>query len=153
MARHTLLAAALVLSGLTGCDIDVPLDLAGLARPIENAIGDVLTGVEQALADPLDANPFPVLIGGNSARVFYATNLTDIRLRFPGPLNDIVLPGVFGPSNVYEFDTATKRRKLIRPLVFTSAKASQSDRVTSKSCPSPFQSNGSHRAACVSATG
>ncbi len=67
------------------------------------------------LQDPLGTKPFPVIIGGDDARVFYATNLGDVTFGLPGIAYDVVMPGFFGPSNVYQF--SRRKPELIRPLV------------------------------------
>jgi hypothetical protein len=66
------------------------------------------------LQDPLGTKPFPVIIGGDDAWVFYATNLGDVSFRLPGMAYDSVIPGFFGPSNVYRF--SKRKPELIRPL-------------------------------------
>ena len=71
--------------------------------------------LEDFLADPLGIRPFPVIVGGDSERIYYATNLSDISVNFPGPSNDLVIPGFYGPSNLYKYED--KQREMIRPLV------------------------------------
>jgi hypothetical protein len=78
--------------------------------------------LEDAVADPLESRPFPKLIGGDSQRIYYATNLGDVRIRFPGPTNDLVLPGLLGPSNLYEHHD--RERALLRPLILAGALSS-----------------------------
>jgi hypothetical protein len=110
-------SAMLVTSCLfvVACNVNLPFDPGRPSAVISDVIDDVQDAVTVAVKDPLNAKPFPVLIGGDSNRVFYATTLTDIRLNFPGPTNDIVIPGFFGPSNVYRYEN--KRRELVRALV------------------------------------
>ncbi|NOT00284.1 MAG: hypothetical protein HOP29_06615 [Phycisphaerales bacterium] len=115
MTRYALPAVA-VLALLGACDVNVPFDPASAFAPIDSAIDRIGNEIDNAVADPLDARPFPVLIGGNEARVYYATNLTDIRVNFTGPTNDVVFSGV-GPSNVYHYDVSGKERELLAPLV------------------------------------
>lgn len=110
--KLTTLAAILALAG---CSVDVPINPAAGYQPLDDLINGLQSGFEDAVEDPLGAKPFPLLMGGDSERVFYATNLTDIRLKFRGPVNDVILPGIIGPSNVYQL--AGKQRELIRPLV------------------------------------
>lgn len=116
--------AALILGGvlsLSGCTVDIPFD--GSTGPLADLTGflnNVQRDFENAIEDPFDADPFPIVFGGDSERVFYATNLTDIRLNFPGP-NDIVVPGIIGPSNIYKLQD--RQRDLIRPLALTNAVA------------------------------
>lgn len=66
------------------------------------------------IEDPLDTNPYPIVIGGDDANVFYATNLADFPFKLDGQKNSYVLPGLLGPSNVYEFEK--NQPELIRPL-------------------------------------
>jgi len=100
---------------LSACNIDAPFDPARIFQPIDQALEQIENAIDNALADPLGSKPYPALIGGDSERVFYAANLGDIQINFPGPTNDLVVPGVLGPSNLYEF---TRRKPdLIRPLV------------------------------------
>ncbi len=104
-----------------GCTVDIPFDeSAGPLGDLTGFLGNLQRGFENAIEDPFDANPFPIVFGGDSERVFYATNLTDIRLNFPGP-NDIIVPGIIGPSNVYKLQD--RQRELIRPLALTNAVA------------------------------
>lgn len=97
------------------CNFNVPFDPTQISQPVDNLVNGINDAIDNALADPLGAKPFPVLIGGDNQRVLYATNLTDTRINFPGPTNDIVLPGFTGPSNLYQF--ASRQRDLIRPLI------------------------------------
>lgn len=97
------------------CNLYMPFDPATVFQPVDEAIQEAEQAFENAVADPLSAKPFPVIVGGDNERVFYATNLGDIRVNFPGPTNDVVIPGFFGPSNLYQY--ARKERDLIRPLV------------------------------------
>lgn len=90
----------LMLPFATGCDQQA---LSQLQRDFGNLI-----------EDPLDTKPYPIIIGGDDANVFYATNLADIPFKLEGQKNSYVIPGLLGPSNVYEF---TKNKpELIRPL-------------------------------------
>lgn len=114
--KLTTLAAILALAG---CTVDVPINPAAGFQPLDSLLNDLQSGFGDAVADPLGAKPFPLLLGGDSQRVLYATNLTDIRLKFRGPTNDAVIPGILGPSNLYEL--SGKQRELIRPLVPTGA--------------------------------
>lgn len=100
---------------LIGCTIEAPFDPLSVVGPLANAIESIQKEIENAVADPLDSKPFPVLIGGDSERIFYATNLGDIRITFPGRSNDLVLPGLLGPSNLYVHQGG--ERSLLRPLV------------------------------------
>jgi len=104
---------ALILCG--GCSVNLSFDPSSVFDPIEDALDDAGQAIEDALSDPLSSKPFPVLIGGDDERLFYATNLGDFRINFPGPTNDIVIPGYMGPSNLYRHQD--NRRELIRPLV------------------------------------
>ncbi len=106
---------ALLMTAPTGCTLESPIDPANLTDDLFGFLSGLENQLENAIEDPLDTKPFPVLLGGNSQRLFYATNLGDIRINFPGPTNDIVLPGLLGPSNLYQF--ADKQRDLLRPLV------------------------------------
>lgn len=99
----------------TGCTLQAPFDPANFEFDGLDFVGDFADDLEDFISDPLDTKPFPVLLGGNSQRLFYATNLGDVRINFPGPTNDIVLPGLLGPSNLYEY--ADKERDLLRPLI------------------------------------
>lgn len=111
--RHLLAAApALVLAA---CNADLNSDPSGLFTPFSDAMNNIERRIQQGLADPLDSDPYPLLIGGDDVRVLYATNLGDIRLNYKGNTNDVVLPGFIGPSNLYEHRNG--RRELIRPLI------------------------------------
>jgi hypothetical protein len=118
-ARHRLgaLAALLAVAALlqAGCTLTSPFDPAGVFAPINEFVNEAQNAVEGAVANPFGNNPYPVVIGGDSTRVFYATNLGDTLIRFPGPTNDIVLPGLLGPSNLYMHQNGV--RTLLRPLV------------------------------------
>lgn len=100
-----------------GCNFNVPVDPSDLFQPIDNLIDDIDNTVDDLVTDPLNSNPYPVLVGGDNARVYYTTNIGDTRINFPGATNDIVIPGYVGPSNLYQF--ASRRRELIRPLIPT----------------------------------
>lgn len=113
---YSLLIASI---GLVGCDVSVPFNPSGVFMPTDDFFDDVEQSLDNLVEDPLGAKPFPVIIGGDNERVFYATNLTDIRLRFQGPGNDLVIPGFSGPSNLYLFEQ--KKRDLIRALIPSSA--------------------------------
>lgn len=116
---RSLIAGVIAGSILTGCDVNVPFDLSGVFRPLDEALADAERFADNLVEDPLGSKPFPVIIGGDAHSVFYATNLGDVRVNFPGPTNDIVLPVFDGPSNLYSIENKT--RDLIRPLVPTSA--------------------------------
>jgi hypothetical protein len=103
---------------LPSCTIDAPFDPATLLRP-GSAISRALGQFGQGLDNPFNNRPTPVLLGGDAARIFYATDLTDIEVRFDGPTNDIVLPGFLGPSNVYAFEDGN--RTVVRRLVTSGA--------------------------------
>lgn len=125
MHRTTLsLAGSILAFALPGCTLDSPVDPAGLFGPINNALEDVQRAVENAVADPLGNRPEPILIGGDSERIFYATNLGDIRIRFPGPTNELIIPGLLGPSNLYVHEN--RERRLLRPLIPAGALSSLS---------------------------
>jgi len=111
MARVVTLAGVFVVLGSVGCTIDVPFPPSGL----EEFFGRQQSGVERWFRDPFDSRPYPVLVGGDSERVYYATSLTDIRLNFRGRTNDLVLPSFVGPSNLYEYKDG--RRALLRALI------------------------------------
>ncbi len=111
--RHLLAAAPALL--LAACNADLNSDPSGLFEPFSDAMNNIERRIQQGLADPLDSDPYPLLIGGDDVRVLYATNLGDIRLNYKGNTNDIVLPGFIGPSNLYEHRNG--RRELIRPLI------------------------------------
>ncbi len=98
-----------------GCDVNVPFGGNDTFESVEDAVRDLQDAFTEAVADPLGARPFPVLIGGDDQTVYYATSLTDVRLRFPGPTTDVVFPSFVGPSNLYKFEES--RRELIAPLV------------------------------------
>jgi len=99
------------------CNVQLPVDPSEVLAPIDELVNEGQRGFERAVADPLDIDPFPIVIGGSSAKVYYATNLADVRIDFPGRTTDLVIPGFFAPSNLYEIDLVSKRRNLIRPLV------------------------------------
>ncbi|MCC7292028.1 MAG: hypothetical protein IT449_08215 [Phycisphaerales bacterium] len=111
--RHLLVGAAALL--LAACNADLNSDPNGLFESFSDAMNNLERRIEQGLADPLDSDPYPLLIGGDDERVLYATNLGDIRLNYKGSTNDVVLPGFIGPSNLYEHRNG--RRELIRPLI------------------------------------
>lgn len=104
---------------IAGCTVNAPIDPSDIFGPFSSAVERAQRNLEDALADPFHTNPWPVLIGGNSQRIVYATNLADVQIRFPGPTNDITLPGITGPSNVYVYENG--QRQLVRPLVPSSA--------------------------------
>lgn len=112
-----LLSAAFLLTGLA-CNVDLSFDPSEALSEFNDGVREAGRAIEQAVRDPLDADPFPVLIGGDDQRLYYATNLGDIRINFDGPSNDIVVPGFFGPSNLYRLQD--EERRLLRPLVFGS---------------------------------
>jgi hypothetical protein len=97
-----------------GCSVTLPSG-AGLFGAIDEAFRDAEAAIADAVADPLGAKPFPVLIGGDASRLYYATSLTDIRINFRGPVNDVVIPGFAGPSNLYKYEN--NKRQLILPLI------------------------------------
>jgi hypothetical protein len=115
MKRFASVLSGFCFLGFVGCNVNVPFDPSDLVRPIDDVFEGVQEGLADAVADPLGAKPFPVLVGGDNERVFYATSLTDIRINFPGATNDVVIPGFLGPSNLYRFER--KERELIRPLI------------------------------------
>ncbi len=115
MRRISLLTSLGLLLSASACSVEMPFDPATVLQPIENALTDAERAFEDAVTDPLNAKPFPVLIGGNDEQIFYSTNLGDVRINFPGPTNDVVVPGFFGPSNLYRYQN--KSREMIRPLV------------------------------------
>ncbi len=116
--KRTILAVSVLLASMnTGCGIDVPVDPASFFAFVNNATGRLDNVFQDAVADPFGVDPYPVLIGGDSARTFYATNLTDTSINFSGRSNDIVIPGFTGPSNVYRFTQNPRNRELLRPLV------------------------------------
>jgi hypothetical protein len=116
LMRHRLawLTTACVLLS-AGCTFDVPVDPAGFFASLPDPFAGLGEAVEKALSDPLGSKPFPVLVGGDSERIFYATNLGDTRFNFAGPSNDIVIPGLLGPSNLYKYEN--NQRQMIHPLV------------------------------------
>ena len=118
MTRNVFLHATVLVLVASGCTIDVPFGLptdgGGFFEQLESAF-------QNLVEDPLDTKPYPVLIGGDSKHVYYATSLTDVRINFSGRINDLVIPGFFGPSNLYVY--ADKQRELMRPLVPTGAYA------------------------------
>lgn len=120
--RRNALSVVAALAWVGACDVNVPFDPAGAFAPIDSTIDRIENQIDNALADPLGAKPYPVLIGGNEARVYYATNLTDVRLNFSGQTNDVVFSGV-GPSNVYHYDVSRKERELLESLVPAGASA------------------------------
>ena len=113
------ISVAAICFGMTGCTVNAPFDPSDVFGDLSGLIEGIQSGFENAIEDPLRSKPFPIVFGGDSERVFYATNLTDIRIKFSGPTNDVVLPGLLGPSNVYKFQN--KQRELIRPLAPTHA--------------------------------
>ena len=117
MKRRALLLAGLILTTGAGCTVDLPgfaLPFGG-QFPLAAAVQQAQRNFERLVADPLGSKPFPVLIGGDSERIFYATNLGDIRINLKGPSSDFVLPGLLGPSNLYR--EQDKQRNLLRPLL------------------------------------
>ncbi len=107
--------AVFVSTLLAGCTLNAPLDPANLAQPLDDLLGNIQDAIDDAVADPLDQRPFPVLVGGSSARLYYATNLGDLKINFPGPTGTVVVPGYFGPSNLYQRDA--RQRELLAPLL------------------------------------
>lgn len=98
-----------------GCTVEAPFDPGQLVGGVDDLFQSVQDRVSELLADPLDSRPYPSLLGGDSERIFYATNLGDIRIKFRGPTNDLVLPGLLGPSNLYRIQDG--QRELLRPLI------------------------------------
>ncbi|HPF37689.1 MAG TPA: hypothetical protein P5081_04970 [Phycisphaerae bacterium] len=80
----------------------------------QKALTQFQNDFQNLIEDPLDTSPYPVVIGGDDANVFYATNLADIPFRIDGHRDSYIIPGLLGPSNVYEFQK--NRPDLIRPL-------------------------------------
>lgn len=109
------IGAAAICFCMAGCTVNAPFDPSDVFGDLGGLIEGLQSGFENAIEDPLRNKPFPIVFGGDNERVFYATNLTDIRIKFPGPTNDVIIPGLLGPSNVYKFQN--KERELIRPLV------------------------------------
>ena len=108
---------------VAGCTVDAPFDPG---RALDSLLGDVsgllsgLSGdINNLAGDPLDSNPFPVLVGGAADKLYYLTNLGDVRLRYRGPTNDTVFPGLLGPSNLFEY--ANGERRLARPFIAAGA--------------------------------
>lgn len=108
---------ALLIPVLTfsGCTLEAPLDPADVGGDFAAFLNQLGRRVENAVRNPLDQKLNPQLLGGDSTRIFYATNLGDVRITFPGPTNDWVIPGVLGPSNLYVYHEG--ERRLLRPLV------------------------------------
>ena len=100
---------------LAGCTFDSPVDPAGFFGSFSDPFKAITNALEDAITDPFNVKPYPVVIGGDSARVFYLTNLAEAQINFPGPTNDIVFPGFWGPSNLYKYQDG--ERELIRALV------------------------------------
>ena len=119
MFRRTICTCASVSAFLiSGCgSIDFLFDPANLVRPIDAALNGLESAFDEFAADPFDSKPYPVLLGGNNARVLYGTNLGDIRLNFPGPTGTVIIPGLIGPVNLYAYDIERKRRDLVRPFL------------------------------------
>lgn len=117
--KSNLFLCIMVMAGSFGCDVSVPFNPGGAFEPVDGFFDDVEQSLDNLVEDPLGAKPFPVIVGGDNERVFYATNLTDVRLRFQGPGNDVVIPGFTGPSNLYLYEQ--KKRDLIRALIPSSA--------------------------------
>jgi hypothetical protein len=116
--------SALVLVIVGGCTVDVPqLSDAGLGQfinQLERQLATQQQEFENAIQDPLDTDPYPVLVGGDSAHVYYATGLTDIRLNLPGRQNDLVIPSFVGPSNLYLYQDGKRM-----PLALDAAKLNE----------------------------
>lgn len=119
MLRYTTALLTTVILTTTACNLDIPLNPASLGRPVTNFFNDLEESADRAVADPFEVRPFPRLIGGNNRDVFYATNLADVRIDFAGPTNDLILPGIPGPSNLYAYDTQNRERDLINPFIPT----------------------------------
>lgn len=115
---------ALAFFGLAGlllasCNVNPPFDPSSVFRPLDDAFENAEQFADNLVEDPLGSKPFPVICGGDNSKVFYATNLGDVRINFSGPTNDLVFPLFDGPSNLYSIENKT--RDLVRPLVPTSA--------------------------------
>lgn len=117
MMRTPCLIPIITLVVCAGCTLDLPLNPGN--NPLADLIDDFQSGFQDLIEDPLDTRPFPVLFGGNSQHVYYATSLTDVKINFAGPANDIVLPSFVGPSNLYKYEE--KERELIEPLILSGA--------------------------------
>jgi hypothetical protein len=111
MSRVALLVVVSALLVLAGCTIDVPFG----APTGDDLFSGIQSRLENLLEDPLRTHPFPVLVGGDDEHVYYATSLTDVRINFRGPTNDVVIPGFLGPSNLYVYQGG--KRELLRELV------------------------------------
>lgn len=108
---------ALLIPTLTmaGCTLEAPFDPADAGSNLFGFLNQVGRKVENAVRNPFDQKLNPQLLGGDSTRIFYATNLGDVRITFPGPTNDWVIPGLLGPSNLYVHHNG--ERRLLRPLI------------------------------------
>lgn len=100
---------------IVGCTANFPFDPANVFEFPGDSFKSIQEDFEDFLADPLGIKPFPVVVGGDSERIYYATNLSDVRLNLNGPSNDLVIPGFYGPSNLYKYED--NQREMIRPLV------------------------------------
>lgn len=118
MSRLTCCIVAAFALLLPACSIESPFDPASLLLP-GSSISRALQQFGQGLQDPFNNHPTPVLLGGDAERIFYATDLTEVDIRFDGPTNDIVIPGFLGPSNVYAHEDGD--RTLVRRLIPTGA--------------------------------
>lgn len=115
-----LLATLLLVAGMTaGCTFEVPSFDDDAFEDIFDYLDNLADRFEEGAGDPLDQDPYPVLLGGDSVRVLYATNLGDIRITFEGEQNEIIIPGLIGPSNLYEI--RDDERSLLQPFVLAGA--------------------------------
>lgn len=121
MLRGKLAISTLGLAAMTACQLDVPIDPAGLVSPLNSALAGLDREIERSLADPLGTHPYPVLLGGDAERVYYTTNLGDIEFDFPGPTGDLILPGLLGPVNLYLYDIDKRQRDLAETVFLAGA--------------------------------
>ena len=113
--------SALALGLTSGCTVNVPFDPSQLGQGLGDLLNQAQNNLTNLVSDPFNSHPYPWLLGGDSETVYYATNLGDIRIKFRGPTTDIVIPGILGPSNIYQIVTDPQSpyrgRELLQPLV------------------------------------
>ena len=96
------ISSFLTLAALAGCTLDVPVNPGGLFSDLAGNLENLSNQAADAAADPLGVKPFPRLFQSDGQQLFYATNLTQIQIRFRGRGNDLALPSILGPTNIYE---------------------------------------------------
>jgi hypothetical protein len=111
------LALAFGLLVVFGCTVNVPVDPTQWGDAVDQFVTRAQDQFAEMFRDPLGNHPYPWLIGGDADSIYYATDVGDIRINFAGRSNDLVMPGLLGPSNIYQI--VDGQRQLLNPLLPT----------------------------------